>query len=69
MAQMKEQNKIPGEELNKTEKTNLSDAEVKILVTGMFKQLIEYNKNIREEMKVTLTEIKKNLQGTNNGEN
>ena len=69
MAQMKEQNKIPGKELNKTEKTNLSDAEVKILVTGMFKELIEYNKNIREEMKVTLTEIKKNLQGTNNGEN
>ena len=31
----------------------------------MLKQIIEYSKNIREEMKVTLSEIKKNLQGTN----
>ena len=34
----------------------------------MLKQLTEYNKNIREEMNVTLSEIKKNLQGTNSGE-
>ena len=34
----------------------------------MLKELTEYNKNIREEMKFTLSEIKKNLQGTNNGE-
>ena len=36
----------------------------------MLKELIEYDnsiKNTKEEMKVTLSEIKKNLQGTNNG--
>ena len=31
----------------------------------MLKELIEYGNNIKEEMKVTLSEIKKNLQGTN----
>ena len=36
----------------------------------MLKELIEYGNNIRKtqaEMKVTLSEIKKNLQGTNSG--
>ena len=64
MAQMKEQNKTP-EELNKMEMTNLSDAELKKLVIRMLKELMDYGNNIREEMKVTLSEIKKNLQGTN----
>ena len=31
----------------------------------MLKELIEYGNNKNEEMKVTLSEIKKNLQGTN----
>ena len=31
----------------------------------MLKELMEYGNNIKEEMKVTLSEIKKNLQGTN----
>ena len=31
----------------------------------MLKELIEYSNNIKEEMKFTLGEIKKNLQGTN----
>ena len=57
MAQMKE--------LNEMEIANLSDAEFKALVIRMIKELIEYSKNIKEEMKATLTEIKKNLQGTN----
>ena len=49
---------------------NLSDAECKTLVIRMLKELIEYGKNIREEMKVTVSEIKKkNLQGNNSGEN
>ena len=34
----------------------------------MLKELIEDSQNIREEMKFTLSEIKKNLQGTNGGE-
>ena len=33
----------------------------------MFKEFTEYSNNIQEEMEVTLSEIKKNLQGTNSG--
>ena len=66
MAQMKEQNKIAEKELNEMEITNLSDAEFKTLVIRMLKELTEYSNNIKEEMKVTLSEIKKNLQGTTN---
>ena len=47
------------------ETANLSDAEFKTLVIRIFKELIEYGNNIKEEMKVTLSQIKKNLQGTN----
>ena len=64
MAQMKEQNKTTEKELNETEITNLSYAEFKTLVIGMLKELTEYGNNIKE-MKVTLSKIKKNLQGTN----
>ena len=45
--------------------TNLTDAEVKTWVIRMLRDLIEYSKPIREEMKATLSEIKKNPQGTN----
>ena len=38
------------------------------MVIRMLTELIEYGKNIREERKVTLSEIKKNLQGTKNRE-
>ena len=44
---------------------NLSDAEFKTLVIRMLRELTEYSNNIRKEMKITLSEIKKNLQGTN----
>ena len=44
---------------------NLSDAEFKTLVTRMLRELNEYSKHIREEMKATWSEIKKNPQGTN----
>ena len=67
---MKEQNKIPEKELNKMEITNQSHAEFKTLVIRMLKELIEYGNNIKkiqEEMKFTLNEIKKNLQGTKSG--
>ena len=67
---MKRQNKTPEKELNKMEITNLSDAEFKTLVIRMPKELTEYDNNIKktqEEVKVTLCEIKKNLQGTNSG--
>ena len=65
MAQMKEQNKTAEKELNKTEIANLSDAEFKTLVIQMLKELTEDGKCIREEMKATLSEIKKIPQGTN----
>ena len=44
---------------------NLSDAKFKTLVIKMLKELTEHSNNIKEEMKFTLREIKKNLQGTN----
>ena len=58
MAQMKEQNKTSEKELNEREIANLSYTEFKTLVIRMLKELIEYDDNIKEEMKVTLSEIK-----------
>ena len=65
MTQMKEQIKTPEKQLRETEIDNLSDAEFKTLVIRMLKELTEQGNSIKEEMKVTLSEIKKNLQGTN----
>ena len=45
--------------------SNLPDAEFKTLVIRMLKELTEYGNNIKEEMKATLSEIKKNPHGTN----
>ena len=67
MAQEKEQNKTPEKELNETEIANLLDAEFKTLVIRMLRELTEYGKSVREEVKATLSEIKKNPQGTNSG--
>ena len=70
MAQIKEQNKTSEKELNGMEISNLSDAEFKTLVTEMLKELIGYFNSIGKtwsEMKFTLTEIKKNLQGIDSG--
>ena len=61
MAQMKEQNKTPEKELNEMETDNLSDAEFKTLVIRSLRELIEYSNNMKEEMKATLSETKKNL--------
>ena len=68
MAQMKEQNKTPEKELNKMEVNNLSEAEFKTLVIKMLNELSEdlsSIKKIQSEMKDTLIEIEKNLQGIN----
>ena len=67
MAQMKGQNKTPQKELNEIKVANLSDAVFKTLLIRMLKEFIEYGNNIKEEMKVTLSEIRKNLQGTKSG--
>ena len=48
-------------------RANLSDAEFKTLVIRMLKELTDYGNNIKEGMKVTLSEIKKNLQGAISG--
>ena len=64
MAQMKEQIKTPEKELNKMEVSNLSQAEFKILVIRMLKELSEDLHSMRKtqsEMKDTLIEIKNNL--------
>ena len=65
MAQVKEQDKTPGTELNEMEMANLSDAGFKTLVIRMLRELTEYGKSIREEMKATLSEMKKKPHGTN----
>ena len=57
--------KTPEKELSSEEIANRSDAEFKTLVIGMLRELVEYNKCIREEMKATLSEIKKNPERTN----
>ena len=59
MAQMKEESKTPEKELIKMEKANLSDAEFKTLVIRMLRELTEYSKCIRKEMKATISERKK----------
>ena len=67
---MREQNKTPEKGLNKTEISNLSDAEFKTLVTRMVKELSEdlnSIKKIRSETKDTVINIKGNLQGNNSG--
>ena len=68
MAQMKGQIKTPEKEVSEMEISNLSDAEFKTLFIRMLKELsedINSMKKIQSEMKVTLTEIKNNLQGNN----
>ena len=64
MTQMKEQNKTPPKEQNETEVAYPSDAEFKTLMIRMLRELIEYSKSIREAMKATLCEIKKNPHET-----
>ena len=69
MAQIEEQNKTQEKELNETEIDNLSVAEFKTLVIKMLKEFAENGNNIKkiqEEMKGTLSEVRKNLPGTNN---
>ena len=57
---MKEQNKTPEKELSGMEIANLSDAELRTLVIRKLRELLEYSKKIKEEMMVTLSEIKTN---------
>ena len=59
--------KAPEKELTNEAIANLSDAEVKALVSRMFTELTDLGHKMKEEMKATQNEIKENLQGTNKG--
>ena len=54
MAQMKEQIKTPEKELNEMEISNLSNAEFKILVIRMLKELNEDHSSIRKKKEVSI---------------
>ena len=61
MAQMKEQIKTSEKELSKEEIANLSDVHFKTLVIRMLTEMVEYGWKIKEEVKATQSEIKKNI--------
>ena len=64
---MKEQIKAPEKiQLSDEEIANLSDAQFKTLVTKMLTEMVEYGHKIEENMKAMKSEIKENVQGTNN---
>ena len=63
---MKEQIKAPEKiQLSDEEIANLSDAQFKTLVIRMFTELVEFGRKLDEKMKVMLSEMKENVQGTN----
>ena len=63
---MKEQIKTPEKELSEEEIDNLSDAQFKTLVIRMLTELIKLSWIMMEQMKAIQSEIKQNIQGTNN---
>ena len=69
MAQVKEQIKAPEKiQLSDEEIANLSDTQFKTLVIRMLTELVEYCCKREEKVKAMQSEIKENIQGTNNGE-
>ena len=62
---MKEQIKDPKTELSNEEIANLSDAAFKTLVIRMLTEMVEYGCKMGGKVKVMLSEIKENVQGTN----
>ena len=64
---MKEQIKAPEKiRLNNEETANLSNAQFKTLVIRKLTELVEYGHKLEEKMKAMKSEIKENVQGTNN---
>ena len=63
---MKEQIKAPKMERTDEERANLSDAEFKTLVIRMRTELIELSRKMKEHMKATQSEMKRNVLETNN---
>ena len=63
---MKEQIKTPGKiQLSDKEIASLLEAQFKTLVIRMLRELVEYGHKLDEKMKVILSEMKENAQGTN----
>ena len=52
-------------QLSEEEIANLSDAQFKALVIKMLTELVEFGHKLDEKMKAMLSEINKNVQGTN----
>ena len=67
MVQTKAQIKAPKIELSNEKIANLSDAEFKTLVIRILTEMTEYGQKLNEEVKAMQSEIKENVQGTNNG--
>ena len=66
MAQIKEKiNAWEKIHLGDEEIANLSDAEFKTLVIGMLTEMVKYGHKIEERVKAMKSEIKENVQGTN----
>ena len=64
---MKEQIKPPEKiQLSHKEIANLSDAQFKTLVMKILTEMVEYGHKIEERVKAMQSEIKENVQGTNN---
>ena len=64
---MKEQIKAPEKiQLSHEKIANLSDAQFKTLEIRMLTELVEYSCKLDEKTKGMLSEIKENVQGTNN---
>ena len=63
---MKEQIKTLEKELSNEKIANLSDTEFKTLVIRTLTELVEYGCKLEEKMKDMKSEIKENVQGTNN---
>ena len=64
---MKEQIKSPEKvQLSNKEIDNLSDAEFKTLVIRKPTELVEYGRKTEDKVKALKSEIKENVQGTNN---
>ena len=64
---MKEQIKAPEKiQLTDEEIANLLDAQFKLLVIRLLTEMVEYGHKIKEEVKAMQSEIKQNIQETNN---
>ena len=64
---MKEQMKAPEKtQLSNVETANLSYSEFKPMVIRMLTEMVEYGPKIEEKVKAMQSEIKENVQATNN---